>query len=217
MIDHNSLQQASDQYWLDCQNTCLVAPPEFYQKQEQFLKEDIFNKIKIDSALDIGCGDGRFTKIICENANFVKAFDISKLQVQKAKTKLKKYNVEITQESIFEFDFTKSYDLISCQGVTMYVIDHNMFLKIVSSLIQSCKTGGYILTKDTLSTTKEQLINRLNESEGIFKKHVAMYRNIDDYKNIFLSNHCSLIDSKEIYRDNSREIVSRIFLFKLES
>ena len=219
------LQTASDQYWREIEDTCATAPPEMYEKQRSFLRDVIFAQTipkdtPLESALDVGCGDGRFTQIICDNARYVKAFDLSETQVAKARKTLQPYHADVTTDSVFDYDYAAQlHDLVSCQGVTMYIMDDAKFFRTVASLVGSCRPGGYILTKDTLSVDDsglDKLVNRLDETEGIFKKHVAIYRNLLSYLDVFIGRHnCRLVQSQEIYRNDQRQIVSRVFLFQV--
>lgn len=65
-------------YWKDCSCTFLAGDPTYYDRQEAVMRSLLQElDIKTESALDVGCGSGRFSFVIGEYVKDVLAFDLS--------------------------------------------------------------------------------------------------------------------------------------------
>lgn len=203
----NTAHKLAEEYW-NAASTTYLAPEDYYKKQSEELQK-LLNKIgKVSSAIDVGCGDGRFTKQICQHADFVKAIDVSPILVHKAKQILSDDNVEVKVESITESRSSHTYDLVSCMGVTSGLIDNTVFLMTLDILIAICQKNGYIVMKESLSTGIEQYA--LNSSG-----YNAVYRNLEDYKACFLSRNCTLVEEIELGNSKENSLTNKLFLFKV--
>lgn len=160
-------------FWIRAKNSFLASNI-YYQKQEKELLI-ILNKIygnKI-SAMDIGCGDGKFTEIIARNYHHVSAYDISKNLINKAiQKKVKNINYFLKDISI-DFPSAKKFELISCMGVTSAIIDDEKFHKLLNNIQKYLSNDGYLITKDTLSD--------INDQQNFNGFYVAIYREYKKY------------------------------------
>lgn len=82
------------EYWKNCACTFLASDPEYYNRQELALRRLLGNlDCSAGSALDVGCGNGRFSMVIADFVQQVFAFDLSNNlihQAQKSATQAKK-------------------------------------------------------------------------------------------------------------------------------
>ncbi|MCK9368699.1 class I SAM-dependent methyltransferase [Candidatus Dojkabacteria bacterium] len=126
----------------------------FEDKTGLFAYEDYINtpsllSLFLDKAeyvLDLGCGDGRFTKILTSKYPSVTALDISPQIIKIAKKKAPKaLFIQHDLDEPFP-EFNKKFDLITAQLVLMYVNDlDNVALQCHKAL----KTGGSLIISVT--------------------------------------------------------------------
>lgn len=99
---------------------------------------------EIESVLDLGCGDGRFTKILENNFKRVYAIDNSNEMLKKAKSVCSKttfINHDIEQPfPIFKLKF----DLVSCKLVLMYLHDLDNIAKESFKILK--KSGSLVIS-----------------------------------------------------------------------
>jgi hypothetical protein len=187
-------------------STCSA--PANYAERKAAALEDLLSRIgRVPSAIDIGCGDGHYTRQICAHADFTKVIDADAEKVAQAKILLAGCNIEINRESITHAGTCQTYDLISCLGVTSGMTEHGLFLKALDLLVASCREDGYLLLEDTLSTGVE----RLQTLDGA---GTLLYRNILDYKECFLSRGCVLEAEVDLFALPDETLVNKLFLFK---
>ena len=105
---------------------------------------------KVNSALDIACGEGSLTRAISPFVQSMKAFDISSKAIKSAKEKFSADNIEYFQYDMKDFSHSMgNFDLILCAEVIYYLkppeIDH-----VLTEIGLSLNKGGYfILTTRT--------------------------------------------------------------------
>lgn len=92
---------------------------------------------KAESVFDIGCGDGRFTKILTQNYKEVYAIDESNMMVKLAKTNAPKahYLVEDIELKFPKFNF--KFNLITAKLLLMYINDLNFFARNCYDLLEN--------------------------------------------------------------------------------
>lgn len=70
------LQRIASRFWAG-ESDSFIAPPLYYDIRETALRKLLGSISPIHSAIDIGCGNGRFTRVLGAFADRVDAFDIS--------------------------------------------------------------------------------------------------------------------------------------------
>lgn len=123
-------------------------------KSSVFAYEDEVNSIALQSffpknctsVLDLGCGDGRFTKQLSSFFPDVIAIDLSEKMIRKAKQD----NPNIT---FYKYDlekglpkFNKKLDVITAKLLLVYIKDIN---KLVFDSFQTLKSGGVMIVSVT--------------------------------------------------------------------
>jgi len=139
-----------------------------------------------ERALDIGCGNGRYTEEFAKIFDKVIGIDLSKKQIIKNEQKNKLSNVEYLNENFIDVDNNKlqKFDFIFVGDIFMY-IDANDVNKIFKSLLN-------LLKKDGILIARESSMDIGFEDYGS-KNYVAYYRNKEFYQNgIFKDNFVKL-------------------------
>ncbi|MDO8954813.1 MAG: CDP-glycerol glycerophosphotransferase family protein [Gammaproteobacteria bacterium] len=207
IIVSNEHMQAQS-YWKDA-SSLSVAPESYFEKQASGLAYLLKIIGQVKSTIDIGCGNGSLTKLLCEYSEFTKAIDISSKFIEEAKQNLAQYNVDLSIESITDSQSCQTYNLVSCMGVTSGLIDNYIFMKTCDLLVASSKQNGYLLLNDTLSINTEQYVS--GQPEG----YAAVYRNREDYKACFLSRGCILLEEIVLADHPENSLINTLFLFRV--
>ncbi|MBI2543607.1 MAG: class I SAM-dependent methyltransferase [Candidatus Aenigmarchaeota archaeon] len=101
---------------------------------------------KNDTVLEIGCGPGKWTKLISEKCGKMVAVDISEEMINEAKRYCKNKNVRFIHGDIAELNSNKKFDKIVAIRSIEYIPDKDkMFEKIMSLLKDNGKI--VIITK----------------------------------------------------------------------
>jgi len=94
-------------------------------------------------ALDVGCGSGRWTKLIAPKFKFVEAVDPSSAVFVAQKNCSKLANVRVSKASVAKLPFQQeSFDLVFSLGVLHHVPDTADGIR---SCVKMIKPGGYFL------------------------------------------------------------------------
>ena len=201
-------QIKSESFWIATDNTYL-APKDYYDKREEILEEALTVMPKINNIIDIGCGDGRFTRQLAKFANNIDAYDISSILIARAIDKASELlidNVTFHTAELDEIKPFRKYSLVSCMGVTSCLIDDVKFIRILDCFIDLVISEGYLLMIDTLSTKTDQIAT---DDSG----YIAKYRDIKSYCQLIERRGFSLIREVVIKDIPERDLVNKLFIF----
>lgn len=105
------------------------------------------NKIKIESVLDIGCGDGRFAAFLEErnyHGNYA-GYDFSNKLLEIARNR-KINGVHFIELDILNEEINaKQSDLVVCFGVMHHIPDYNNRLEFIRKLANLIRPGGFLI------------------------------------------------------------------------
>jgi SAM-dependent methyltransferase len=92
------------------------------EQQEKIIKK-IISKFKPKSILEIGCGSGRFTKILSELTEYEKylAIDISQGQINSAKKFVNSEKIDFRCIKVQDLDIDEKFDLVFSSEVLMHI------------------------------------------------------------------------------------------------
>lgn len=200
-------RQAHD-YWKDCSCTFLAGDPTYYDRQEAAMREMLDGiDIASERALDIGCGNGRFSFVIGEYAKEVLAFDLSSKLIEEANIKAAEagvLNVKFLKQDL-EDGFPKDvYGVVSCMGVTSTIIDDSVFRDLINNISRSTATGGYLFTKDSLGAYADKKI-----TSG---SYITIYRAQSRYEAQIAQAGFELV--KKVQLADTGELVNFLYLWK---
>lgn len=132
----------------------------------------IYNK-KPQKILEMGCGTGNFTELLCKEGYNVTAFDLSEDMLSIAYNKLDSYrNIQLLKQDMTDFGINKKFDAI----------------------VSVCDSVNYITEYSKLEKTFENVYSHL-ESDGIFIFDINSYYKL---KNI-IGNNVFVEDTEEIF------------------
>jgi len=200
-------QKAFD-YWVKAKSTYL-APPTYYEDQEKTLVDLLETHANGHFAVDIGCGNGRFSEVISRYFDHVEATDPNPNLIEEARENAATKgiaNLCYAVERLEHAETLSSYDLVSCMGVLSGLVDEDIFLKSIWKLKAAMLPDARLLLKESLSLATPEAID--------WNGYTAMYRNLSAYITAFESAGLELIDERTIYEDKEKGRTNRFFLFK---
>lgn len=148
-------------------------------KLEKILKKNCKNSIR---ALDIGCGNGRYSKHFSKLFDEVIGIDLSKQRIEKNTKKNTKKNISYLNENFITMkkDTLGKFDFVFVGDIFMYTCDKNI-KDVYSYLLKLLNKDGVLIVRE--STLK------YGKQDWKSKNYVAYYRNQKFYKTgIFKDN-----------------------------
>ena len=100
--------------------------------------------IKDSEILDIGCGGGILSELLCQKGGMVTAIDLADGPLNVAKIRQQKSQLPINYRKISTTDLVKEgkqYDVITCLEMLEHVPDPSI---VVKECAQVCKSGGHL-------------------------------------------------------------------------
>lgn len=153
MKEEKSLLDANHDFWANCVFTQLAG--EAYYKTARIILNKICEKIIGDTflALDIGCGNGEFTKEISRFCHKITGMDLSAPLLEYARDNFAGPNIKYQQLDLEKPDFIlpAEQDAIFCMGVFATIHGDGNMGRILEAFRNALKNGGYLITRDTCS------------------------------------------------------------------
>lgn len=162
---------------------------------------------KDKTVLDVGCGTGRFSKIIASDARHITLLDFSNKMLEEAKKELKDFhNVSFKNLDIGKIALSSNekYDII----ILLYTMHH---IRNIEDVIEKLKSylveNGQIIIVDILSgrSKKDRYLFHVKSIKkyGFLKSFRTLYRNAFSYtqlrRHLSKENFIALEDFKKIY------------------
>ncbi len=144
---------------------------------------------KTDLAYDLGCGSGVLSYFLRDKFNEIKSIEIDSKASCCALKNLEKYeNIEVINEDVLNYNFTKKADLIVCEMLDTALIDEEE-VQVLNHARNFLKEDGEIIPKAIINIAElvnmqrnyihwdenasyEILSNPVNYSKVIFKEEI---------------------------------------------
>ena len=210
IVAKDELYAKARAYWAESTTTYL-APPEYYDRQEAVFREILGRHGPWASAADIGCGDGRFTRVLAGKADQVTACDISENLIAQAQAKAAEAGVDNIDWRVESLDAVRTlsrYDLCCCCGVLSGFLDVRAYAVAISMLRAMTKPQGLLITKESLSLSYQKVVQDADSG------YVAIYRNAQEYLDSFLQQGFELVGKVVLRRDEQTGLENAFFVFR---
>ena len=205
LLQSGQKHQDALRYWSNSSHTYL-APSDYYDRQEAALKK-LLEPLRLNTALDVGCGDGRFTRLIAEFCTYVKGIDLSPSLIAQARAEADPaLNIDFAVKSIEDIKTCGSYNLVACMGVTSGLIDTSSFVRTIDILVAMVRPGGFLLMKNSLSVVEDQILGA--------DCYVARYRSETAYERMFTRRGLKLQSKIELTQLPDRKLVNNLYLLR---
>ena len=107
---------------------------------------DFVAGLSIGRALELGCSEGKFTNLLAPHVTFLRAVDVSKVAIERAKSECaSRHNVEFVRSDFFDEPIESNWDLIVCSEVLYYLDDKHQLSAMAERLFNAVSFGGYIV------------------------------------------------------------------------
>ncbi len=181
---------------------------------DQEITKKVLSKIHFDSVLEIGCGTGKNTVWLINNANTVTAVDFSPEMLEIARKKIKSKKVQF-----IEADVRKSWlfnklpvDLISINLVLEHLVELDFIFK---SANENLKKGAYLFISE-LHPFKQYLGSQARFEDRLVPSYLHQISEYLDLANKYNFTFVNLIESFDKFPKKNEEKIPRLisFLFK---
>lgn len=156
----SAAHQAAREHWQQCSNS-HAASPAYYEKTAEVLREQVLPRLgTVKRALDVGCGDGRFTLLMGDVARSVRGIDLSPALIAQAQNSAAAAGITRVQ---FECRDAEAglpegpFDLVACMGVLSTLVDEQPYRHLLAQLVERVSPGGWLITKDTVCETRDRV------------------------------------------------------------
>jgi ubiquinone/menaquinone biosynthesis C-methylase UbiE len=182
---------------------------------DQAVTKEILLNLQYQSAVEIGCGTGKNTLLLCQTAESVQAIDFSTRMIEKAKEKINSTNVifsigDITNQWPFS---DASADLITCNLVLEHINDLSFIFSEASRVLVE---EGYFFISE-LHPFRQYRGTKANFERNQETVEIqAFVHHLSDFFNLAKKQNFTLIDFKEWWHEQDQNKPPRLvsFLFK---
>jgi len=142
----------------------LVVDKKEIQKEVEFISR-LFNKFKVKTALDVGCGTGLYLIPLKRKKFDIEGLDLSINMLKEVRKKSK--TIKLHKKDMSNFKINKKYDAIICLSSTLIILPNfKIIKKTIKNLYKHLSPGGILILDlpNHLKEIKEK--NNLKEHES---------------------------------------------------
>lgn len=137
---------------------CSYGMPRFYNRMIEICQrralQPWLERIARKDVLEIGCGVGRWTRLLAANGNRVTAIDLSPTMVDETATRLRQsgLDAELHVANVATFDAGQRFDFALSVTVIQHVTDEQDFRQVFDNLARQLKPGGRAILLEAAPT-----------------------------------------------------------------
>lgn len=199
-----ALQNIVSNYWK--KTSTLINPSDDHFTH---YKDTLSLLPKMNSVVDIGCGDGLFTLTMASMCQHVEAYDIAPKLIHVAnqrKQKLNIENVEFICKDYRKIELKNQTDLFQLIDFTSSIISDFEFIKFMFSIKNKINEQGFLIVSDLFSLGQ----NRLTQPPS---GCISKIRSLEIFKELMKNLGLDIISEKIIEESTTHGVTSRLLLF----
>ncbi len=137
---------------------CSYGMPRFYNRMIEICQRRALrpwlNAVTSQDVLEVGCGVGRWTRMLAENGNRVTAIDLSPTMIDETRTRLLEagHSADLHIADVASFDAGKRFDSVVSVTVIQHVTDDAEFRRVFDQLSRQLKPGGRAILLEAAPT-----------------------------------------------------------------
>ncbi len=119
-----------------------------YKNWFKYIKKNLEQRnFKPNTVLEMACGTGKFTKLLCEEKYDVTCFDISEDMLSIAYNKLDSYdNIKILKQNMVDFKLFSKFDLILCLCDSInYITEYNKLIDVFKNAYNHLNKNSFFV------------------------------------------------------------------------
>jgi len=151
-----SLNTKQIEKWFDTTQS-IVFSDEYAKKEEEFLLP-LINKYFPTSVLDLGCGNGRYSRALKEKVDKYTGVDLSRRFIARLEELNDKKDFYFVHSPAHRFKSNKKFDMIIMIGLITYMND-NEILEMNSNCLNHLENEGVVIVRN---------VNHGNQNRSIF-------------------------------------------------
>lgn len=173
---------------------------------EQPAIKSMISNLKGKSVLDLGCGDGHFSKYCVENgAEKVIGVDISNNMIERANKINKDNNIEFVCLPMEDLNLAnQKFDLIISSLSIHYVEDYRTLIRKINGLLKN--NGEFIFSTEHPIATARKGSNHWIKNEEGNKLHWAL----DNYQEEGIREHDWVVDGVVVYHRTISTLINTL-------
>ena len=170
---------------------------------------EILSKINFTNVLEIGCGTGKNTEWLVTKAQSIIGIDFSDEMLNKAKSKIKSFNVEFQFADIRkEWNFKKnSFDLVTCSLVLEHIQNINFIFEQAKKVL--IKGGIFFIGELHPFKQYQGSKARFDKNNSVFELECFIH-NISDFFAEAMRNKFEYVSINEWFDDNNETAIPRL-------
>ncbi|GAA4430061.1 hypothetical protein GCM10023188_16200 [Pontibacter saemangeumensis] len=172
-------------------------------------------EITFENCLEIGCGTGKNTLWLLEQAKQVTAVDLSEEMLAKAKAKINSNRVHFVQADVTQaWSFADSlYDLVSFSLVLEHIENLGHIFHEASNALHA---GGYVYIGELHPFKQYAGTKARFDTEAGRQVVTCFIHHVSDFVQAAKQHGLSLVDINEYFDDNDRSQLPRILTLILQ-
>lgn len=175
----------------------------------------VLSEINFNSCLEIGCGTGKNTEWLVTRCKQLTAVDISDEMLTIAKSKIKADHVQFLQKDIIkDWDFISSKnDLVTFSLVLEHIENLDSLFNKVSNVLSK---NGHVYIGELHPFKQYAGTKARFETEEGFQVVTCFNHHISDFTNSAKKYGLEIVDIKEYFDNDDRNIIPRIITLLLK-
>lgn len=155
-----------------------LSPADKWTDKKIKIVENIIKKLDFETVLELGCGDGQFTKLLKKYGRFITGLDMSEARIERNEF----IDVAINK-NVLDFQFS-DYDLICCSHFLLHVKPQDV-KRVIQSIKEHAKYIILVEPHPLKDFGEWEYYNFKHEYKKLFNKPCKIIQ-VDDMTGVYI-------------------------------